>query len=112
MHYRGRRSRTCFARVTWTIIFCFCITFLTGRRQTKDNQVEGDDISEMVYHGDTEESDSDYESTEGMADTLNSSSLCVFILHPAKFFCMQYLVCLRQERFNKLYASLHECKTD
>ena len=44
----------------------------------------------MVYHGDTEESESDsgHEHAEGMADILNSSSLCEFISHPAKVFCM------------------------
>ena len=66
------------------------MTFLKGRRQTKKNQVERDDISEMVYYGDTEESesDSDHEHTEGMADILNSNSLCEFISHPANVFCM------------------------
>ena len=44
----------------------------------------------MVYHGDTEESESDsgHEHTGGMVDNLNSSSLCEFISHPAKMFCM------------------------
>lgn len=61
--------------------------------------MEGDDISEVVYHGDTEESesDSDHERTEGIADILYLSSLCMFIGHPAKMLCMQCLVCLSHQ---------------